>query len=371
VPQVTAKILIDSVEALDVLASLIEMVIEEDQHLASVFRLKLAIALGTDGKWSLLDDERIKVWKPLAFKVQLGDTEVELIDGFITQLNPHVVTDLNSCCLEIVGMDGSCLMSVEEKIKAWPGKTDSDIAREVFQTYSLTPQVDDVDVGHEEAVSTILQRDTDIRFLKRLARRNGFECFVKGGTGYFQNPVLDGDPLPVLAAQFGQDTNLMTFRGNLNALRPTSVEMQQYDIATKEVQSATTDTGEQRQLGRDAAIDTATPTSGSPKLFVRHAVTTSQAEMENLCRAIFHEAEWLIEGRGEVDTVAYGSVLQARQLVPIRGVGETFSGVYYLSSVKHVFTANSYVQHFTAKRNALAPTGPADFSAGGLLAGVL
>src|SRR5437588_1012875 len=103
------------------------MVIVEDQHLASVVRIKLAITRGTDGAWSLLDDERIKLWKPITVKAQLGDTEVELIKGFITQLNPHIVTDLNSCCLEVVGMDKSCLMSLEEKLKAWPDKSDSDI----------------------------------------------------------------------------------------------------------------------------------------------------------------------------------------------------------------------------------------------------
>ncbi len=370
-PQVAAKILINETEALDLMASLVEMVVEEDQQMAAVVSLKLAITLGADGAWSLLDDERIKLWQPITIKVQLGDEETELLKGFITQINPQIVTDLDSCTLELVGLDKSCLLSLEEKIKAWPDKSDSDIAREVFQAHGLTPEVDDVDVIHQEVVSTILQRETDIRFLKRLARRNGFECFVRGDTGYFRKPLLDEDPRPVLAAQFGSDSNLTMFRASLNALRPTTVEMRQYDIAAKEIQNATANASEQRQLGRDAASAVVPPNGNTPKLFVRHAVATSQAEMQNLCLALFHEAEWLIEGRGEVDTLAYGAVLQTRQVVPVRGVGEAFSGLYYVSSVKHVFTANSYVQRFTAKRNALAPTGPDDFGGGGLLGGLL
>ena len=366
-PDVAAKILIDGQPALDLFASLIELVVEDDQHLASVVRIKLAISRLSEGTWSLLDDERLKLWNPLAIKVQLGDAEVELFSGYITQLNPHVMIDLNSCCLEVIAMDGSCLMSVEEKLKAWPEKSDSDIAREIFESYGLTAEVDGVDVVHAEAVSTILQRETDIRFLKRLARRNGFECFVQGDTGYFRGPALDEDPQPVLNAHFGDSTNLITFRAKLNALRPTTVEMRQYDIAAKEILSASAATGEQRQLGRDAAIALAVPDGHTPKLFVRHAVATSQAEMQNLCRALFDEAEWLIEGRGEIDTVRYGSALKTRQLVPIRGVGETFSGLYYVTNVKHVFTAARYVQHFTAKRNAMVQMGAADFGGGGLL----
>ena len=41
--------------------------------------------------------------------------------------------------------------------------------RAMFQTHGLTPKVEDTDVVHDEEVSTIIQRETDIRFLKRLA----------------------------------------------------------------------------------------------------------------------------------------------------------------------------------------------------------
>ena len=77
-------------------------------------------------------------------------------------------------------MDGSVLMDREEKLKDWPNKKDSDIASEIFNLYGFTPETEDTDVIHDEAVSTIIQRETDIQFFKRLALRNGFECFVEG-----------------------------------------------------------------------------------------------------------------------------------------------------------------------------------------------
>ena len=42
---------------------------------------------------------------------------------------------------------------------------------------------------------------------------------------------------------------------------------------------------------------------------------------------------------------------------PIKGVGATYSGVYYVTHVTHTFTPNGYTQTFRAKRNALRPTG--------------
>jgi len=57
-------------------------------------------------------------------------------------------------------------------------------------------------------------------------------------------------------------------------------------------------------------------------------------------------------------------------LVTIKGVGKTYSGIYYVSKVKHVFTVSGYTQSFNVKRNALNPDGSEDFGAGGSLSGV-
>ena len=61
---------------------------------------------------------------------------------------------------------------------------------------------------------------------------------------------------------------------------------------------------------------------------------------------------------------------QTARHVLIKGVGETHSGMYYVTHVTHTFTADGYTQRFKVKRNALMPTGSEDFSAGtGLLPG--
>ena len=52
-----------------------------------------------------------------------------------------------------------------------------------------------------------------------------------------------------------------------------------------------------------------------------------------------------------IDTTNYGSVLQTKQLVPIKGVGELFSGLYYVTSVKHVFTMD--ITYSNSKRVAM------------------
>lgn len=369
--QVAATISIEDEAVPDLFLSLLEMDVEEDHRMAASFRIKVAISRQDDGLWIFLEDERIKPWAKLTISVNVSDEEQEILSGYITQLKPHIAPDENGSYLEIYGMDPSCLMSLEEKVKVWPNMSDSDIAGQIFAEYNLIPEVDDTGVIHDEALATITQRDTDIQFLKRLARRNGFECFVSGESGFFRKPVLDGESLPFLAAHFGDETNLINFDAKLNTLRPTKVEMHQIDPVAKEVQDSVVETGEQTALGRDRAESVAAPNGIVPRLHVRQTVSVNQPAMDNFCRALFDEAEWLIEATGEVETVLYGAVLRAKSLVPIKGVGEIFSGKYYITNVKHLFKADKYTQQFRARRNALAPAGDEDFGEGGSLLGGL
>jgi len=363
-----ATISIEDEPAPDLFLTLLELEVEEDHRLASVFRIKLAISREDDGLWKMLDDERIKLWNKVAISVTI-DEERELMRGYITHIKPHIEPDENGSTLEIIGMDDTCLMSLEEKIKDWPNKSDSDVAREIINNYNLSPEIEDTGIVHDEAVSTIMQRETDIQFLKRLARRNGYECFVKEGKGYFRKPELSGEPQPVLAAHFGAETNLMKFEATVNALGPAAVEMHQIDTIAKEIKDAVVEAAEEPPLGRDAGPALPVPQSIVPRLFVKHAVTTGQQEMEALSKALFDEAQWFIEARGELETVCYGAVLEARKLVPIKGVGELFSGHYYVTKVRHLFKPDEYRQQFEARKNALAPSGDEDFGGGGGLQG--
>lgn len=364
-PTVAASLSIDDSPAPDLFLSLLEMDVEEDHRLATTFRIKLSIQKQDDGMWTFLDDDRLQLWKKLEITATVADGDTSLITGYVTRMNAHIADSETDSFLELRGMDATCLMNLEEKIKDWPGQSDSDIASQILSSYGLTAQVDDTSVVHDDTVSTIIQRDTDIQFLKRLAWRNGFECVVRGDTAYFQKPPLSGTPLPVLAAFFGPDTNVNWLDVRMNGTRPMQVEMHQIDAIGKQVLDATAVQGQQTQLGSNPASSLSPPGGATSKMIVRHRIATGQQEMTAFSQAVSDEAEWFIEATGEVDSLIYGSVLQSRQLVPIKGVGGTFSGMYYVTQVKHSFTVDRYMQKFTARRNASVPK-PSDFGGSGL-----
>ena len=65
-----------------------------------------------------------------------------------------------------------------------------------------------------------------------------------------------------------------------------------------------------------------------------------------------------VTATGSLDTLIYGNVLQARGLVGVRGAGNPFDGLYYVSSVTHNIKRGEYKQNFTLSRNGLISTLP-------------
>jgi phage protein D len=349
---------------------LISLEVELDSELASMFRLRLAIRQQRDGTWTYLDEERFRIWKPITITAGFDTGAEALMTGYITHVKPAFDPDSAQCTLEIWGMDGSVLMDREEKLRAWPNEQDSTIVSQIFSLYGLSSVVEETQVVHDEAVSTILQRETDMQFLKRLALRNGFECYVEGTTGYFRKPQVEATPQPVLAVHFGEETNVNRLSIEVNALTPANVTMFQVDRTSKEVLEAAATTGQQPALGATSSFLPAGIAQG--QMYVSMNTTTGLPEMAALCQGLFHEVEWFVTAEGEIAGNQYGHVLKPRGTVTIKGVGETYSGIYYVTHVTHRFTSNGYTQSFRAKRNALMPTGTEDFTAssarlGGLL----
>ncbi len=368
----TFIITINGEEVSDLYENLIRLEVEVDDKLAAMFRLQIGIALQPDGTWTFLDDKRLRVWQPVTIEAGLESGPEEIISGYITHVKPAFSPDMTQCTLEVWGMDSSVLMDREEKLKEWPNKKDNDIAAEIFGQYGLTPEVEDTVVVHDEAVSTTIQRETDIQFLRRLARRNGFECYVEGTTGYFRSPQIDAPSQPVLAVHFGDETNVQNFSLEVNALTPANVTMFQIDRAAKEVLDVMTEDSQQPTLGATDAGGLLAAGMKPGLVVVGGVMATGQPEMTALCQGLYDEGNWFVTGEGEVAANDYGHVLKARQPVTIKGVGETYSGIYYVTHVTHAFTPDGYTQSFRIKRNGLLFTGAEEFSASpGLLGGLL
>ena len=63
-------------------------------------------------------------------------------------------------------------------------------------------------------------------------------------------------------------------------------------------------------------------------------------EVQRYAQAVVDRSSWSIVAEGELNTVAYGGVLKAKQPVMVRGVGQQFSGRYYVERVLHTIAGD-------------------------------
>ena len=81
-----------------------------------------------------------------------------------------------------------------------------------------------------------------------------------------------------------------------------------------------------------------------------------QAAMRGLAYAGEHSDS--VFGTGSLDVQRYGHVLKSRQLVGVRGAGDAFDGLHYVSSVTSTLKRGEFTQSFSLARNALLSTLP-------------
>ena len=85
-------------------------------------------------------------------------------------------------------------------------------------------------------------------------------------------------------------------------------------------------------------------------------VTIPQAVMMGLAAGA--ESSEAVTCEGSLDVTRYGGILNARQLVGMRGAGPAFDGLYYVKSVTHKIKRGEYKQDFKLTRNGLVSTVP-------------
>jgi phage protein D len=392
-------LLAGSAAANDFYNDLASLRMEERNGEASRCEMQLSIRLKDNGSWTYLDDDNLALFTKLS--VQIGFTSggglaaapggalgsgdsnagmATIFDGYITGVEMQLGSDAGSAFLKVTGMDTSVLMSLEEKIASWPNMADSDIAQQIIGGYGATPQTDTTTPVHQDTDTTILQRGSDLQFVRDLAEKNGFEFYFETDassgtvTAYFQAPQLTGTPQPDLAINAGAQSNLKSFSARMTGLRPLNVKIVQLDVSADSPNTGQASSTSLKELGAsDAGMLVGGPLGSlvrpqdAPAQMLLTAPPTSDAtELQNIAQAVRDEAGWFITAQGEISSDAYQAVLRPHRLVLVKGAGKSFSGKYYVTAVAHEVKADgSYTQKFEAIRNARDLDGSEQFGSSG------
>jgi len=341
--------------------------VEENADLPGAIQLTLPVDSDGNGDLTFVNDSRFQPFSNLAVvATPAGQSSECIFDGYVLSNKLHLQKGTTGSTLEVWGQDASWLMNLEETAKEWVDVTDADVANSIFGDYGITPSDDnttDDSPSHTEDTHTLMQRASDIQFLRMLARRNGKLCRVActdtpgQRTGYFAKPNVDGEPVVTLELNDPTAWTVDALDFEWDVSRPTEVQAAQAlfnDSDEDGVSVDLTDSGISLLDDQDLATF-----SGNTMTVMLTAPVDSADELTLRAESVLREAGWFVRCSGQADVSRLNAVLRVGSVVQINGAGSLNSGNYFVWSVRHTIDKQSHKMNFVLVRNAMgsAPSG--------------
>ena len=316
---------------------------------------QITFALGKDqaGNYGLLDNGSLDPHNRVVIAIVLGAVPEVLIDGIVAHQELVPSNEPGMSTLTVTGGDLREVLDREEKNEKYENQPDSIIfARLIgaYGQYGLAPQPTATPDVPIELQRIPRQYETDLKFIQRMARRNGFVFYIEPVTigvnrAYFGPETRVGVPQPALTVNMDAFSNVNRLTFSHDARAATGSKGSIVEPTTKI--SIPLPSLPSLRIPPLAA----NPSPAKRETIVRDAANKNAAQAATTAAAAATNTPEPIKGEGELDTLRYGSVLRARKPVGVRGAGHSYDGNYYVRSVKHVITSGvSYTQQFTISR---------------------
>jgi Phage tail baseplate hub (GPD) len=335
--------------------------VTNDARAGDGFQLSFKLAKDSLRDFGLLSGGELDPLRRVVVGVIFGAAPEVLIDGVITHQQFVPSDEPGASTLTVTGRDVSQALDLEERNEEYPNQPDSVIAARVIARhakYGLAPQptaTTDTPILLERIPR---QHETDLRFLNRLAQRNGFVFYVEPvtfgvNTAYFGPENRLGLPQPALTLGMGPSGNLRGISFSMDGLAP---------VGTK---GSFVEANSKQSIPIPALPSLKIPplsVSPAPTLrtvLSRESAQAGAAQAALAAVAAVTNAPAAITAQGEVDATRYGHALRARRLVGVRGVGFSYDGAYFVNRVTHSIDRGSYRQRFTLSREGTGSLLPA------------
>jgi phage protein D len=326
-------------------AHLIEVTVDEDVSVPSLFILRLAEADDLKRPFRWIDDEALfAIGNGVEIRFAHAGAMTKVISGEITALEPDFAAG-GRPSLTVRGYDRRHRLQRGRRTRTFLRLKDSAIAAQIASEAGLTAQVTDSGV----VLDYVLQNNcTDLELLRERAAQIGWEVVAEDKTLFFRPAGNAGSE--VLSLTLGED--LAEFSPRLStAGQVGKVTVRGWDPKNKQTIESTADALDSRMGGRQSGAELVAAFGTAALIAVERAVM-SQAEADQIARGLFNRtALELIVGEGACDGRAD---LRAGKVIGLRALGKRFSGSYYVTRAIHRYTADrGYETRFQVRRTAL------------------
>lgn len=254
---------------------------------------------------------------------------------------------------ELVAYDDGHKLGTSAKSRVWKNVKLSDIASRIAEEYGLKAVVEDTRIAHEQVAQS---NQTDLNFLRELAGKVNFECYVEGGELHFHPKRLGSKPSLAFAWYNGEYGNLVSFEpvektlaepGEVSVAGVDPMEKQPYEAKANDQNTERDAVAPGTYLYDGASGAERYKPGETGKKQASTAPNPSQAKQE--ADAQFRQAE---EETVEAEIEVVGEpALTAKQVITLYGLGKRYSGNWYVKSVRHV-VGSGYRSFAKLSRNA-------------------
>ncbi|MGY6502396.1 MAG: phage baseplate assembly protein V [Acidimicrobiales bacterium] len=252
--------------------------------------------------------------------------------------------------LVVVAHDMSYHLTRQQRIGTYTNMTASDIVRQIASEAGLSATVDST----QEVLDYTFQADTDFGFITTLARRYGYDWWVKGRALSFVEASTRPHEVTVTLGE-----QLIRFSVSQSAVPHRSVTVTGWDRDQKTAISSSASSPETVATEVPGSTSAATGLAQGSTYQASGMGPTSTGEAQTIATA-------LAAGVVGATTEAEGEVFGDPTMVPgtvVKVIGDYIGGSYVATRVDHRFTGAGYVTRFTAGDRA--PHGLADVLGGG------
>jgi uncharacterized protein len=319
----------------------------QDLDAPGMFTLELLNWDPTKGQVTWVDDNLFDIGTQVEIQMGYQNNLMTLIGGEITGLEPEFQLDIMAPLLVVRGHDLRHRLLRDRKTRSFTKMKDSEIASQIATEKGLQPQVKDTQVK----LDYVLQANqTDLEFLQERGRRIGYEVVVENKTLYFHPHQNDTQKVLTLT----REDDLIEFRPRLSAMGQVSnVEVHSWNFKDKKAFTGKAAAGSETTTmnGSTTGPQKVNQAFGKSTHIIVSEPASNQTEADRMAMGQFNDmALTYITGEG----ICLGfPELQPGRVIEITGVGNRFSGLYYVTSATHFYHKDrGYVTNFTVRRNA-------------------
>jgi phage protein D len=296
-------------------------------------------------EFKLIDGDLLKEGTEIEVRAGYVDNLLSLIIGEVTALEPEFPAG-EAPTLKVQGYDRLHRFRRGRKTRSFASMKDSQIADKIARDLGLRSQVDDTSITHDYVLQS---NQTDIDFLLERARRINFEVAVKDKTLQFRKAA--NNKSKVVTLEYGM--TLTSFHPRLSTMRQVSeVIVQGWNFKTKEAIVGKARKGDEisTMSGAKLGVQISEDAFSNTKTIVVNKPVFTEGEATQIAVGKFNEMIVdFITGEG---TAIGNTSIRAGEVIEFKGLGQRFSGLYYITAATHIVDQKGYTVRFSVARNA-------------------